>query len=58
MGRFDADLYEEIGFKASNKGFFGQWQQLSASIKEVEDISLCEAGCKAYNQLKLQGSVG
>jgi len=56
MIEFDADLYEEIGFKASNKGFFNQWRQLSASIKEVEEIPLCEAGSKAYKQLTVQGS--
>lgn len=54
---FDAKLFEEIGLKASKRGFFDQWQSLTASIKETEEISLCDAGYKAYNQLKLQGSV-
>ena len=53
---FDAKLYEEIGLKAHQKGFFKEWQQLSASIKQVEELPLCEAGYKAYKQLKLQGS--
>lgn len=56
MIEFNAKLYEEIGCKADQKGFFLQWRQLSASIKETEDIPLCEAGYKAYQQLKLQGS--
>jgi hypothetical protein len=54
MTKFDADLYEEIGFKASNGGFFNHWRQLSVSIKEVEEIPLCEAGFRAYEQLKVQ----
>ena len=57
MMGFDAELYEEIGHKAAQKGFFIEWQQLSASIKEVEELPLCEAGYRAYKQLKLQGSV-
>jgi len=56
MVRFNANLYEEMGLKAAKKGFFKEWQQLSASIKEEEEILLCEAGYKAYKQLKLQGS--
>ena len=53
---FDAKLYEEIGLKAHQKGFFKEWQQLSSSIKQVEELPLCEAGYRAYKQLKLQGS--
>ena len=56
MVKFDADLYEEIGFQASNEGFFDQWKQLSSSIREVDEIPLCEAGIRAYKQLKVQGS--
>lgn len=56
MVNFDAKLYEEIGLKAAKKGFFSEWRQLSASIKEAEELPLCEAGYKAYKQLKLQGS--
>lgn len=53
---FDSKLFEEIGIKAFERGFFDQWQSLTSSIKETEDISLCDAGYKAYNQLKVQGS--
>jgi len=53
---FDAKLYEEIGLKAAKKGFFGEWQSLSSSIKEAEELPLCEAGYRAYQQLKVQGS--
>ena len=53
---FDSKLYEDTGLKASSRGFFTEWQALSMSIKETEEIPLCDAGCKAYKQLKLQGS--
>lgn len=56
MGQFNANIVERYGFKASQRGFFKKWQQLSSSIKESEDIMLCEAAEKAYNQIKLQGS--
>lgn len=56
MKHFDAKFYEETGLKAHKKGFFREWTKLSSSIKEAEDIPLCDAGFKAYNQLKLQGS--
>ena len=57
MVKFDTKLYEEIGYKAAKKGFFREWQSLTSSIKETEEISLCDAGYKAYEQLKVQGSV-
>jgi hypothetical protein len=57
MTEFDVNLYERIGYKAAKKGWFVEWQQLSSSIKDEEEILLCEAGVKAYKQLKLQGSV-
>lgn len=53
---FNANIVEEFGHKAHHKGFFSEWQQLSSSIRESEDILLCEAAEKAYKQLKLQGS--
>lgn len=56
MGMFNANIVEEFGYKAHHKGFFSEWQQLSSSIRESEDILLCEAAEKAYKQLKLQGS--
>jgi hypothetical protein len=54
--KFDSKLYEEIGIKAANEGFFLEWRTLSSSIKNTEELPLCEAGFKAYQQLKLQGS--
>lgn len=57
MTQFDANLYERTGYKAAKEGWFVKWQQLSSSIKDKEDILLCEAGVMAYKQLKLQGSV-
>jgi hypothetical protein len=57
MTEFDAKLYEEMGVKADVEGFFGEWKNLSSSIKETEELPLCEAGYKAYLQLKSQGSV-
>ena len=54
--KFDSKLYEEMGIKASNEGFFLEWRSLSSSIKDIEELPLCEAGYKAYQQLKLQGS--
>jgi hypothetical protein len=56
MEQFNAKVVEEFGYKAYKKGFFKKWQQLSSSIKEAEDVLLCTAAEKAYNQLKLQGS--
>tara|TARA_B100001287_G_scaffold43746_1_gene32907 strand:- start:2710 stop:2889 length:180 start_codon:yes stop_codon:yes gene_type:complete len=56
MEQFDAKFYEETGLKAHKKGFFREWTKLSASIKESEEIPLCDAGYIAYKQLKLQGS--
>ena len=56
MVKFDTKLYEEIGYKAAKKGFFREWQSLTSSIKEEEELPLCEAGYKAYQQLKVQGS--
>ena len=56
MEKFNAKVVEEYGFKASHKGFFKQWRQLTSSIKEAEDIGLDSAAEKAYQQLKLQGS--
>ena len=53
---FDSKLYEELGIKAANEGFFLEWRALSSSIKDAEELLLCEAGYKAYQQLKLQGS--
>lgn len=56
MVGFDSKLYEELGVKAANKGFFLEWRNLSSSIKDTEELPLCEAGVKAYQQLKIQGS--
>ena len=56
MVKFDTKLYEEIGYKAAKKGFFREWQSLTSSIKEEEELPLCEAGYRAYQQLKIQGS--
>ena len=56
MKEFNAKVVEEYGFKASRKGFFKQWQQLTSSIKEIEGIGFDDAAQKAYKQLKLQGS--
>tara|TARA_B110000977_G_scaffold55756_1_gene75954 strand:+ start:3024 stop:3200 length:177 start_codon:yes stop_codon:yes gene_type:complete len=53
---FNAKFYEEVGVKANAMGFFKKWQQLSSSISQTEGFSLCDAGEKAYKQLKLQGS--
>ena len=56
MKQFNAKVVEEYGFKASRKGFFKQWQQLTSSIKEIEDIGFDDAAERAYKQLKPQGS--
>lgn len=53
---FNGHIFEEYGYKAHKKGFFDEWRTLSASLKEQEEIPLCDAGIKAYRQLKLQGS--
>jgi hypothetical protein len=56
MKEFNAKIVEKYGFKAYRKGFFKQWQQLTSSISETEDIGFDNAAQKAYKQLKLQGS--
>ena len=56
MKEFNAKVVEKYGFKAYRKGFFKQWQQLTSSIKEMEDIGFDDAAERAYKQLKLQGS--
>lgn len=56
MKHFDAKFYEETGLKAHKNGFFREWSKLTSSIKETKDISLCDAGFIAYQQLKTQGS--
>lgn len=56
MKEFNAKVVEKYGFKAHRKGFFKQWQQLTSSIKEMEDIGFDDAAERAYKQLKLQGS--
>jgi hypothetical protein len=49
-------VVEQFGIKAEKKGFFKQWQSLTSSIKEAEDLPLHEAAEMAYKQLKTQGS--
>ena len=56
MGQFNARVVEEYGFKANQRGFFKQWQQMTSSISQNEELALDEAAEKAYNQIKLQGS--
>lgn len=56
MKPFNANVVEEFGYKAHNKGFFNEWQLLTASLKESDNLPYDEAAEKAYNQLKLQGS--
>lgn len=47
-------IYEEFGFKAHNKGFFTQWQQLSKSISKSYNLPLHDASERAYEQLKFK----
>lgn len=56
MKQFSANVVEEFAYKAYHKGFFREWQQMTSSIKEAEDLPLDEAAEKAYKHLKLQGS--
>jgi hypothetical protein len=56
MKQFSANVVEEFAYKAYHKGFFKEWQQMTSSIKEAEDLPLDEAAEKAYKHLKLQGS--
>jgi hypothetical protein len=57
MEAFDVDLVERYAYKASRKGFFPEWQELTSSIYHAnEDLKYDDAAAKAYQQLKLQGS--
>lgn len=47
----DVNLIEEFGFKASQKGFFKEWQSMSSSISKEEGIQLCNAAEMAYLKL-------
>lgn len=56
MKPFIGHVVEEFGIKASKKGFFKEWQSLTSSIKEADDLPLHEAAEIAYKKLKTQGS--
>ena len=56
MGGINGKVVEEFGFKAHNKGFFSQWQKMTSSMCENEEIAFEIAAERAYNILKLQGS--
>ena len=56
MGVINGKIVEEFGFKAYNKGFFSQWQKMTSSMYENEEIAYEIAAERAYNILKLQGS--
>jgi hypothetical protein len=56
MGDINGKVVEEFGFKAHNKGFFSQWQKMTSSMCENEEIAFEIAAERAYNILKLQGS--
>lgn len=56
MKEFNAKLVEEYGYKAHRNGFFREWQRLTSSISENEDINYADAAEKAFNHLKLVGS--
>lgn len=56
MKEFNSKTVEEYGFKAYRKGFFKEWQTLTSSINENQDLNYDEAAQKAYKHLKLQGS--
>jgi hypothetical protein len=56
MKDFNSKTVEKYGFKAHRKGFFKEWQVLTSSISENQDLSFDEASKEAYKHLKLQGS--
>ena len=56
MRNINGKVVEEFGFKAYNKGFFPQWQKMTSSMYESEEITYEIAAERAYNILKLQGS--
>tara|TARA_R110000782_G_scaffold171148_1_gene262873 strand:+ start:162 stop:335 length:174 start_codon:yes stop_codon:yes gene_type:complete len=56
MGVINGKIVEEFGFKAYNEGFFSQWQKMTSSMYENEEIDYEIAAERAYNILKLQGS--
>ena len=46
------ELYEYYGWKASQKGFFNEWRNKTASLMESDpDLERWDAGHKAYKQL-------
>jgi hypothetical protein len=56
MRDYNAKIVEEFGFKASKKGFFVEWQEMTSSIHKKNNISYDKAAEIAYYKLKLLGS--
>lgn len=56
MAEVFGHIVEEFGIKADKKGFFKQWQDLTASLHQDQSLPLHEAAESAYRQLKVQGS--
>ena len=43
---------EELGFKASKKGFYNEWKSMINVLKTENDVTLNEASEAAFNKLK------
>lgn len=56
MKDYNAKIVEEFGFKASKKGFFMEWQEMTSSVYRKNNISYDKAAEIAYYKLKLEGS--
>jgi hypothetical protein len=56
MKDYNAKIVEEFGFKASKKGFFMEWQEMTSSVHKKNNISYDKAAELAYYKLKLLGS--
>jgi len=56
MRNYNAKSVEEFGFKASRRGFFVEWQEMTSSIHRKSDVSYDKAAEIAYYKLKLLGS--
>jgi hypothetical protein len=44
-------IIEELGFEASKKGFFQEWQSLTDVLKKEKNISVSEASEIAFSKL-------
>ncbi|MDD7915319.1 hypothetical protein [Polaribacter ponticola] len=50
--QIQGNLLEELVFKASDRGFFTEWQDKMSTISKENFLPMHEAGKLAYEELK------